>query len=737
MNATISRRRLAQAAAGLVVSFSLPAGRALAQVNAAAIPTAGFGGKPISPTIVESYIAIDRRGRVTLYAGKVDLGTGVQTAFMQILAEELDVPFSAVTMIQGDTALTPDQGPTNGSMSVQAGGMQVRHAAATARRELLTLAASHLKAPVSALSVKDGVVRAAAGGSVTYGELLPAWKPLTLNVDNAAPLKSPADYTIVGKSVPRVDIPPKIFATFTYVQDFRLPGMLHGRVIRPPAVGATLLSVDHSSVPASVQIVRKGNFLAVAAPDEWAAIKAARSLKATWSDVQNLPDQDKLYDYVRSTQVARDQVSSAVGDVDSALAAAPRKLKATYEIAIQTHGSIGPSCSVAAMEDGVMTLWTPAQSSHNLRKQLAAMLNMKPENVRCIYIAGAGCYGRNGFEDVGADAALMAQALGKPVRVQWMRQDEHGWDPKSPPTVIDMEAGLDASGKVQAWNALFWYPDTTGNGNVTLLGADLAGLPSDGGMNPGGILNNTQIPYRFPNIKTTARRLASTPLRPGWLRTPGRMQNSFANESFLDEIAVASGVDPLDLRLQTMMDDPRGIATLQRVADISGWRHRPKADPHAAIATGYGLSYLKYEMDRTYVAAVAEVAVDRSSGAVQVKRFFIVQDCGQVINPDGTRNQIEGNVIQTLSRTMKERVTFDRRMVTSLDWSTYSIITFPEIPEIVIDLIDRPDSPPWGVGEATTAVVPPAVSNAIFAATGGRVRSMPFTPDVVKAAIPA
>jgi nicotinate dehydrogenase subunit B len=255
-------------------------------------------------------------------------------------------------------------------------------------------------------------------------------------------------------------------------------------------------------------------------------------------------------------------------------------------------------------------------------------------------------------------------------------------------------------------------------------------------MNPGGILNNTQIPYRFPNIKTTARRLVSTPLRPGWLRTPGRMQNNFANESFLDEIAVASGVDPLDLRLQ-MMDDPRGAATLQRVAEMSGWRNRPKADPHAAIATGYGISYLKYEMDRTYVAAVAEVAVDRSSGAVQVKRFLIAQDCGQVINPDGTRNQIEGNVIQTLSRTMKERVTFDRRMVTSLDWSTYSIITFPEIPEIVIDLIDRPDSPPWGVGEATTAVVPPAVSNAIFAAIGARVRSMPFTPDVVKAAIPA
>ena len=369
------------------------------------------------------------------------------------------------------------------------------------------------------------MVRAASGGSVTYAELLPAWKKLTLNVDNAAPLKSPADYTLVGKSVPRVDLPAKMFGTYTYVQDFRLPGMLHGRVIRPPAVGASLLSVDHSSVPASVQIVRKGNFLAVAATDEWAAIKAGRALKATWSDVQNLPDEDKLYDYVRSSPVTRDQVTSSVGNAEFALAAAPRKLKATYEVAIQTHGSIGPSCSVAAMEDGVMTVWTPAQSSHNLRKQLAAMLNMPVEKVRCIFVPGAGCYGRNGFEDVGADAALMAQALGKPVRVQWMRQDEHGWDPKAPPVVIDMEAGLDAAGKVQAWNALFWYPETTGV-NVSLLGADLAGLPSDGGNNPGNIVLNSPIPYRFPNVKTTARRLDNTPLRPGWLRTPGRTQTA-------------------------------------------------------------------------------------------------------------------------------------------------------------------------------------------------------------------
>jgi nicotinate dehydrogenase subunit B len=328
---------------------------------------------------------------------------------------------------------------------------------------------------------------------------------------------------------------------------------------------------------------------------------------------------------------------------------------------------------------------------------------------------------------------LMAQAVGKPVRVQWMRQDEHGWDPKGPPVAIDMQAALDQGGEVPAWDSVFFYPDSLAT-NVTLLGSDLAGLPSDGAMNPGGVLNNTAIPYHFPNIKTTALRLATTPFRPSWIRTPGRMQNTFANEAFLDEIAAEAGIDPLDLRLQTI-NDPRGAEVLNRVAQLSGWHTREKPDPKAPVGVGLGLAYLYYELYRTYVGAVAEVAVDRSTGETRVRRFFVAHDCGQIINPDGTRNQIEGNVVQTTSRVMKERVTFDRRMVTSLDWSTYPILTFPEVPEVVIDLIDRPETAPWGVGEATAAVVAPAIANAIYAAIGHRVRSVPFTPDVVKAAM--
>jgi nicotinate dehydrogenase subunit B len=727
MNVKLGRRRLVQVAGGLVVSFSLGGSRVMAQ--------AGNPAKSLSPDQVGGFIAIDGEGQITLYAGKVDLGTGVQTALMQIVADELDASLDQLRVIQGDTGLTPDQGPTNGSLAIEKGGMQLRHAAATARRALLQRAAARLGVAISDLSIENGNVHAPGGNTVSFGALV-ADQPLQLAVDNAAPVKPSAAYRLVGKSVPRVDIPDKVFARFTYMQDFRLPGMLHGRVIRPPAIGATLLSVDESSVqhlPGQVQVVRVGNFLGVVATTEWAAIRAAQTLTAQWSDVANLPDQAHIYEHIRQTPVSHEAVTSNVGDAPGAMQAAVRQLQVSYEFAPHTHGSIGPSCAVAQFDHGSVTVWTASQATHNLRAQIAASLGLPTENVRCIYVAGAGCYGRNGHEDAAGDAVLMARAIGRPVRVQWMRQDEHGWDPKGPPVLIDMAAALDREGQLVAWNGTFFYPDSTA-GNVTLLGSDLANLPSDAGMNPGNVVNDTQIPYHVPNIRTTARRLATTPLRPSWIRTPGRMQNTFANEAFLDEVAEAMAADPLDLRLR-LIDDPRGATVLERVAQMSGWHTRTKTDAAAPIAVGLGVAYLHYELYRTYVAGVAEVAVNRSTGETQVRRFFVAHDCGQIINPDGTRNQIEGNIIQTTSRVMKERVTFDRRMVTSLDWSSYPILTFPEVPEVVIDLIDRPDTAPWGVGEASAAIVPAAIANAIHAAIGGRVRSVPFMPDQVKAAI--
>jgi nicotinate dehydrogenase subunit B len=691
--------------------------------------------KSVSPGEVQGFLVFHPSGEVSVFAGKVDLGTGVQTALMQIVAEELDVPMERIRYTQGDTALTPDQGPTSGSFAIERGGMQLRHAAATARQALLARAAEALHVDRADLTIQNGAVRTQDARQVRLGDLVKD-APIALAVDVNAPTKSPSEYRIVGKPVPRVDIPDKVAARFTYMQDFRLPGMLHARVIRPPAIGATLLEIDESSlhdVPGVVQVVRLGNFLGVVARTEWAAIRAAQTLVVKWSEVATLPDQARLWDVVRATPVVREDVTSAIGDIDQALRIAKTAHEATFDFAIQTHGSIGPSCAVAQFDGDQVTCWTASQSVHTLRHQLAATLGLSAEKVRCIYIAGAGCYGRNGHEDAAADAVLLARAVGQPVRVQWMRADEHGWDPKGPPTLIDMRGGLNADGKVVAWSGAFFYPQG-GAGNVALVASDLAGLPSDSGLNPGNVINDTAIPYRFPNINTVAHRLASTPLKPSWIRTPGRMQNTFANEAFLDELAEASGIDPIDLRLQHI-DDPRGQAVLEAVDRLAGWRTRSHPDRSERIVVGRGLAYVKYELYRTYVAAVADVEVNRDSGGLRVRRCFVVQDCGQIINPDGVRNQIEGNIIQTVSRALLEQVTFDRKMVTSLDWASYPILTFPDVPEVVIELIDRPEMPPWGSGEPSAAVVPAAIANAFFDATGKRLRSVPFTADKVKAAL--
>jgi CO/xanthine dehydrogenase Mo-binding subunit len=660
----------------------------------------------------------------------------VRTALTQIAAEELDVPLRRVTVITGDTELTPDQGVTFGSLSIQNGGMQIRQAAATARRALLQEASKRLGAAPSDLTIKGGTIQARAGKSVAYAQLI-GGKNFALKLDKDAPTKDPKSFKLVGTSVPRLDIPDKITGRFTYMQDFRRPGMLHGRVVRPPAIGATLQSVDEGSVraiPGIVKIVREGNFLGVVATNEWAAIKAARQLKAEWSKWEGLPERGKLWEHVRATKIIKEENTSDVGDAPGALAQAAKKLDATYDFAIHTHGSIGPSCAIVEIKNGKLTCWSASQATHNLRKQLAAMLAMPPESIRCVYIDGAGCYGRNGHEDAAADAALLARATGKPVRVQWMREEEHGWDPKGPPTLIDLHAGLDASGNVSAWHSEFFIPQG-GPTPVELLAAAHAGMPHEAVYGPGTIIQDSAIPYGFANVRTAIHRLETTPFRPSWIRAPGRMQNTFANEGFMDELAMAAGVDPLEYRLR-FLKDPRGIELLERLARFAKWeKHTAPKRETGDVVTGRGLAYVKYELVRTYVGAVADVEVDRKSGAIRVLRFFVVHDCGQIINPDGVKAQIEGNVIQTTSRVLKEELTFDRSRVTSLDWKSYPILTFPEMPDIAIDLIDRPAEKPWGAGEPTSAVVPSAISSAVYHATGARLRSVPFTPDKVKAAM--
>ncbi len=735
MHTIPSRRDMLKGGGALVVSFSLAP-----QLRAARAQGA-LAAKPVVLTEVDSFLSIDAKGLVKVYSGKVDLGTGVATALRQIVAEELDVPLASVDLVQGDSMLTPDQGKTWGSLTIQIGGMQLRNAAATAKGALIDEAAKRLGVEKAALRVSDGVVTA-GGKRTTYAELI-GGKSFALKLDHSKPAqpKDPRDHRIVGKPVPRVDIPDKMMGRFTYIQDFRVPGMLHGRVVRPPALGATLESVDEGSVKnvaGLVQVVREGNFLGVVARSEWGAIKAAEQIKATWSKWEGLPEQEKLFGHVRATKVEKDDITSNVGNTAEAMTQGTRKLAATYDFAIHTHGSIGPSCAVAEFKDGKLTSWSASQATHDLRKQLAEMFGMPVENVRCIYLEGSGCYGRNGHEDAAGDAALLAKAVGRPVRVQWSRADEHGWDPKGPPTLMDLRASLDAAGNVTAWESEFYIPQqTAGSFMVPLTPATLANLPQKGDIAPGNIFQNSAIPYKFANIKTVCHRLESTPFRPSWIRTPGRMQNTYANECFMDELAAAAGADPIEFRLRYLdPNDRRGIEVLERLKALAKWETRRSPQVGGGnIASGRGVSYVKYELARTYVGVVADVEVDRPTGKIRVSRIFMTHDCGQIINPDGLRNQIDGNILQTISRTLIEELKFDRSMVTSLDWASYPILTFPDIPEIVVELINQPNAPPWGAGEPSAAVVPSAISNAVFDATGVRLRSIPYTPDKVKAAM--
>jgi nicotinate dehydrogenase subunit B len=728
----LSRRALLAQGGALVVTFAVTSQSIHADAAAQA------ADKGVAADEVSGFIAIDATGKVTIYSGKVELGTGAITAIAQIAAEELSVSLDRVTMIQGDTQLTPNQGPTYASLSIQDGGMQIRRAAATAREALLQRAADNLKVAKDTLTVQDGLVTSRAGGNkLTYAQLIGEQK-LAMKIDPAASLKDPKDYTIVGTSVPRRDIPAKIFGTFNFVQDHKLPGMLHARAVHPAAVGATLERWNDDAcrkIPGYVRAVRKGNFLAVVATDEWAAIRASTAIVATWSAWAGLPEESKLFEWVRNSKINRTEVLQSTGNANEARKPGGRSLHATYDMTMNTHGSIGPSCAVADFKDNFLTVWTPTQACHLLRPQLATMLQLPPERVRCIFIEGAGCYGRNGSDDCSSEAALIATMIGRPIRLQWMRADEHGWDPKCPPVLLDYSADVDSEGQITRWEAdVFLNLQPMQRSGATLLAAVLAKLPKFG-TGPGLYNAGLGIPYNFANSKLTARWLAEEPLPAAWIRAPGRLQNTFANESFLDEIAADTAIDPFEIRTRYLTDQ-RGLELLERLRKLAKWEPRGTRSRDAGpLARGRGVSYVKYELVRTYVALVADVTVNRTTGAIKVDRVFAVHDCGQIINPDGLRNQIEGNIVQTVSRTLIEKVTFSRSAVTSLNWGSYPILTFPNVPDVVIDLIDRPNEVPWGAGEPTTAVVPSAIANAVFDATGARLRSIPFRPAQVLAAL--
>ena len=731
----MKRRDFLQTGSGLVVSFSLLGASSMTRAQGSSGTAAA--AKSMAAGEVDAWLGIGADGRVTVYSGKVDLGTGTRTALAQLVAEELDVDFGRIDMVMGDTLLTIDQGQTAGSLTISNGGITLRRAAACARQALLASAASRLSVAATELSTARGEVSTRDGRKISYAALVEG-KPLNIKLDPKIALKNPAAHTVVGQSIPRVDIPAKVMGQFTYIHDFKLPGMLHARVVRPPGLGATLVSVDESSVSAiagGVKVVRKQDFLAVVSQSEWAAVKAARTLKAQWTTANTLPEQAKLYEYWRGLPVGKEEPVIQTGDAVTALGTAAKRLKATYDFAPHTHGSMGPACAVADFKDGSCTIWSASQATHSLQSELSTVLGIPKANIRLTYLDDSGCYGRNGHEDCSGDAALVSQLVGAPVRVQWMRADEHGWDPKSPPTLVDMEGGLDAQGLPLAWRSEFFIAQAKGTlDEFPLLAAVLSGVKRTG-YYTGNLQKNAEVLYQFPNMKTEVHRLADTAFRTAHLRTPGRMQNTFANESFFDEMAAAAGADPLQWRI-TYLKEPRARAVLEDVARISKWQSRPspRKDQTGDIARGRGVAFVKYDNDRTFVALVAEVEVNRRSGQIRVGDVWCSHDCGQLINPDGARNQIEGGIVQTISRTLLEELHFDRSHITSLDWMSYPILRFPEVPRIHISLINRPEQTAWGAGEMAPTVVPAAISNAVFDATGVRLRSVPFLPAKVRAA---
>ena len=738
---TISRRSLLKAGAGaLVIGFN--AGASLAFAAPGALPPA----KAVAKDVVDSFLVLEPGGKVTIYVGKVDLGTGTKTAMAQMAADELDVAFEQITMVMGDTATTPDQWITGANLTISQGGGELRKACATARAALLTRASSRLGVPVTELTVANGMVRAKADASkaVSYNELMQGGA-FDLKVDAKAPIKSAADYQVVGKSIPRVDIPQKVTGEFMYAHDFRLPGMLHARVIRPDDLGARLESLDDSAarkVNGYVQTVRKGNFIAVVARSEWGAIKAARALKPSWSAGTGLPDKATVFDYWRKQPIAKEESTQKVGDAPAALAASARRVKASYEFAVQTHASIGPSCAVADFTDGKLVVWSPSQATHSMQSELAGVTGVAQEKIRLLYLDGSGCYGRNGHEDATADAALIATLIGKPVRVQWMRADETARAPKSPPRAVDLEAGFDKDGNLVAWSGDFHialnHIAAFKPLDFPLLAATDLGQPKPGNW-VGFLFQNSAAPYQLPNMRVNTRHVAETFFRSAHLRSPGRIENSFANESFMDELAVEAKADPAEFRLKHIKD-PRAVAVIQAAMKRANWQTRAGTNPAVGsgdIAKGRGISYVRYNGTTTYVAAVAEVEVNRNTGDVRVTRVCVGHDCGQIINPNGLANQIEGGVIQTVSRTLMEQVEWDRTKVTSVDWATYPILRFPDVPRVEVDMINVPGDVSWGAGEPTATTIPAAIGNAIYDATGARLRSIPFTPEKVKAAVAA
>lgn len=761
---TITRREFLKSSGSLVVSVGATGGMHATFISEALAQATSFASPPADS--LDTWLSIGRDGKVLAFSGKVDHGQGLRTALRQIVAEELEVPVDRVSMLMGDTVLTPNQGGASASTGIRAGAKPLRNAAAEARRLLVNAGAARLGVQPDAVAVDNGnvFVKADPARRVAYESLIAGkfdakltWNKQVgngMDVSGEGKPKAVSAYRVVGQSVARDDIPAKILGSEDYVANVRLPNMLHGRMVRPAVAAAVPVKVDEASIRDinGAKVVWKKDFLGVVAETEWDAIKAARKLKVQWSSpTQTWPTHDGLFDHIRKAAVVASNGQNGFlgkkevneGPTQAALAKAAKVIEAEYECPFQSHARMGPSVAVADVKNGMATLYTDSQKPHFHRLGISKLLNIAEDKIHVVFKEGAGSYGRSDADEASFEAAVMSQELGRPVRVQWMRDEGTAWDPKAPAAVVALKAGLDNAGNVDGWHFrakgfsgwdVKWIADAP---EQTLAGMQLGHKKWN--------MHNFDTPhesYQFPAKVDFWQTIAplqeqASPLRAAHLRAPQEYQTRFAQESFVDEVAAAAGQDPVAFRLK-YLKNPREIAVIKAATDKAGWGAddaKPKRSS-GNLARGRGISMISGY--GAYAAVIADVEIDKRSGRVWCRRVTVAHDCGLIINPGSLKLVIEANVIQGLSRALHEEVWFDQKMVTSKDWVSYPILDMKDAPEAIdIVLIDRKDEPSGGAGEPSMVAVPAAVANAIYNATGVRVRRYPFVAARMKKAIAA
>jgi len=743
----VTRRNLLKAGTGLVVVIAYPPIWALGQgtESPAHLPGSLDGNRLLS-----AWLRVNPNGTVTVFTGKVELGQGIASALAQVAADELDVGYRRIEMVTADTSRTPDEGFTAGSQSIEQSGTAIRFACAEARQILLAAGAARLGVEAGGLMVADGTIVAPGGRHTTYWDVT---TDAMLRREATAKLKpkTAADFKLIGQSLARRDIPPKFTGGAAYLQDLRLPGMVHARIGRPPVPRAELISLDASALkamPGVIEVVRDGSFVAVVCEREEEAIKARVALRelAVWSRPELPPTLLDAFDHPNPELQTQDSVVYEKTAPSAPIAV--RQIEAQYTRAFQLHASIGPSCAVAHSVESKLTVWTHSQGVFALRDDIARAVGVAPANVICIHMEGAGCYGHNGADDAAFDAALLARAVpGRPVRVQWMRDDEFMWEPFGSAMRMKMRADLSADGNIVDWRHELWsYPHARrpgGRDGVNLLAASYLAkpwpptFPADVPLPNGGSDRNAIPLYDFPNQKILKHYMPDAPLRTSSLRTLGAYANVFAIESLMDEAAAAAGAEPVEFRLRHLRDE-RARAVIETAARNSGWQAGALGDGGRVTGNtfrGRGIGFAKYKNHACYCAVVAEVEVDSSSGIVRVTRAWAAVDAGLAINPDGIVNQIEGGLIQSASWTLKEALKVDRSGIQTKSWIDYPILRFSEVPAVEVEVIQRPAEDSLGVGEGAQGPTAAAIANAFAAATGRRLRDIPFTPERVRAAL--